>query len=79
MLLKSFDLKYEVPSRKYFSQTALPALYATTQETVSNELEEVKGGGHFAATTVCGPVLPVSHILVTLFISSGSYAVIACK
>ena len=50
-LLKSFDSKYEVPSRKYFSQTALPALYAKTQETVSNELEEVKGGGYFAATT----------------------------
>ena len=50
-LLKSFDSKYEVPSRKYFSQTALPALYAKTQETVSNELEEVRGGGYFAATT----------------------------
>ena len=31
---------------------------------------------------ICGPVLPVSHILVTLFILStttGSYAVVACK
>ena len=31
---------------------------------------------------ICGSVLPVSHILVTLFISStttGSYAVVACK
>ena len=37
MLLKSFDLKYEVPSRKYFSQTALPALYAKIREEVSNE------------------------------------------
>ena len=50
-LLKSFDLKYEVPSRKYFSQTALPVLYAETQETVSNKLEEVRGGGYFAVTT----------------------------
>ena len=44
-------MKYEVPSQKYFSQSALPVLYAKTQETVSNKLEEVKGGGYFAATT----------------------------
>ena len=50
-LLKSFDSKYEVPSRKYFSQTALPALYAKTREAVSNELDEVRSGGYFAATT----------------------------
>ena len=52
MLLKSFDPKYEVPSRKYFFQTALPALYAKTWDTVTNELEGVKGGGYFVATTV---------------------------
>ena len=51
MLLNSFNSKYEVPSRKYFSQTAPPTPYAKTQETVSNELEEVKRGGYFAATT----------------------------
>ena len=50
-LLKSFDLKYEVPNQKYFSQTALPKLYTKTREIVSNELEEVKGGGYVAATT----------------------------
>ena len=50
-LLKSFDLKYEVPSWKHFSQTALPVQYVNTQETVSKELEEVKGGGYFAAIT----------------------------
>jgi len=35
-LLESFDSKHEVPSRKYFYQTALPALYTKAQETVSN-------------------------------------------
>ena len=81
-LLKSFNSKYEVPSQKYFSQTALPALYAKTRETVSNELEEVKEEDTLQLPQICGPVLPVSHILVTLFISStttGSYAVVACK
>ena len=49
-LLKSFDSKYEAPSQKYFSQTALPALYAKTRDEVSSELEEVRGA-YFAATT----------------------------
>ena len=40
-----------MPSQIYFSQIALPALYAKTRETVSNELEELKGGGYFVATT----------------------------
>ena len=45
-LLNSFHLKYEVPSQKYFSQTA------KTREAVSNKLEQVNGGGgYFAVTT----------------------------
>ena len=51
VLLEWFDSKYELPSRKYFSQTALPALYAKTREAVNKELEEVKEAGYFAATT----------------------------
>ena len=31
-LLKAFDSRYRIPSRKYFSQTALPSLYSTTKE-----------------------------------------------
>ena len=50
-LLERFDSKYELPSQKYFSQTALPALYAKTREAVNKELEEVKEAGYFAATT----------------------------
>ena len=44
-LLERFNSKYELPSQKYSSQTALPALYAKTREA-----EEVKEAGYFAAT-----------------------------
>lgn len=50
-LLKTLDPKYELPSRKYFSQTALPALYTKTQDSVRRELEDIKTTGYFAATT----------------------------
>jgi len=29
-LSRAFDLQYQLPSRKYFSNTAIPALYAST-------------------------------------------------
>jgi len=48
-LLETFDSKYKMPSCKYFSQTALPALHNKTRETVNKESEEVKE--YFAATT----------------------------
>ena len=47
-LLKEFDSRYQIPSRKYFSQTALPSLYSTTKEKVTGELKQVK---FFSATT----------------------------
>ena len=50
-LLKQFELKYEMLHQKYFSKTALPALYAKTQEVVNKGLEEVKEKGYFAAIT----------------------------
>lgn len=37
-----------MPSRNYFSRTALPALYSETRATVETELQDVT---HFAATT----------------------------
>jgi len=46
--LKAFDSRYQIPSRKYFSQTALPSLYSTTKEKVTGELKQVK---FFSATT----------------------------
>ena len=38
-LLKAFDSCYQIPSRKHFSQTALPSLYSTTKEKVAGELK----------------------------------------
>ena len=46
-LLKAFDSQYQLPNRKYFTNTAIPALYASTQEKVSNS---ISGAKYFAAT-----------------------------
>ena len=42
------DPQYEVPSRKYFSRTALPSLYAETRERVTKELQEAE---YYSVTT----------------------------
>ena len=47
-MLCTFDAQYDLPGRKYFSETAIPALYASTREKVSADL---KGAEYFAATT----------------------------
>ncbi len=47
-MLKSFDSQYQLPSRKYFSETAIPKLYNQEKERVVAELSLVKS---FAATT----------------------------
>ena len=47
-LLSVFDKKYELPGRKYFSQTAIPSLYCTTREKVEAELQSIE---FFSATT----------------------------
>lgn len=47
-MLKKFDSRYELPSRKYFFETAIPALYNREREKVVNELSNLK---YFAATT----------------------------
>ena len=47
-LLNSLDPRYEVPSRSYFSRTALPTLYASTRDKVKQELSKVE---YFSATT----------------------------
>ena len=46
-LLHSFDSQYELPSRKYFSKTAIPKLYAKNREIVEEELKSVD---YFSAT-----------------------------
>ena len=47
-LIKVLDSKYELPGRKYFSQVAIPKLYAETKELVAGQLCDVK---FFSATT----------------------------
>ena len=47
-MLKCFDSQYQLPSRKYFSETAIPKLYNEVKERVVADLSQVK---HFAATT----------------------------
>ena len=47
-LLKDFDPRYQLPSRKYFSQQAIPKLYNETREKIIQQLESVE---FFSATT----------------------------
>ncbi|XP_038591229.1 E3 SUMO-protein ligase ZBED1-like [Micropterus salmoides] len=47
-LIKTLDPRYELPSRKYFSEVALPKLYNITREKVSRELGELS---FYSATT----------------------------
>lgn len=47
-MLKSFDGRYELPSRSYFSRTAIPDLYISVREEVKKEIVPVQ---YFAATT----------------------------
>ena len=37
-MVRKLDPQYKVTSRKYFSKTGLPSLYAETHERVSKEL-----------------------------------------
>ena len=47
-LISTLDKQYELPSRKYFTKTAIPALYNTTRDRVAAEINNVK---YFSATT----------------------------
>ena len=47
-MLSVFDKKYDLPCRKYISNTAIPKLYSSTKEVLEQELKEVE---FFAATT----------------------------
>ncbi|KAL7857228.1 hypothetical protein SRHO_G00161270 [Serrasalmus rhombeus] len=48
-MLKVLDQKYALPSRKYFSEVALPHLYNSTRQRITRELEE--DVSYYAATT----------------------------
>ncbi len=47
-LVSTFDSHYDLPSRSYFSRTALPELYAEVRDKVKAELEPIT---YFSATT----------------------------
>ena len=47
-MLNTFDKQYELPGRKYFPQTAVPALYSKEKDEVQRELQEIS---NFALTT----------------------------
>lgn len=47
-LLRAFDARYQLPSRSYFSRTAIPGLYESVRVKVKKDLEEVF---FFSATT----------------------------
>jgi hypothetical protein len=47
-LLKDFDPKYQLPSRKYFSQQAIPKLYNETRESILQQLQSTE---FFSATS----------------------------
>ena len=47
-LVRTFDSQYHLPNRKYFSNTAIPTLYASTRDKVSDSISIAK---HYAATT----------------------------
>ncbi|XP_022042867.1 E3 SUMO-protein ligase ZBED1-like [Acanthochromis polyacanthus] len=47
-MLSVLDARYTVPSRKYFSDVALPQLYNTTRQKINRELKDID---FYAATT----------------------------
>ncbi|GAA6096348.1 zinc finger BED domain-containing protein 1-like, partial [Tachysurus ichikawai] len=47
-MIRAIDPRYEVPSRKYFTETGMPKLYAELRENVEKELCDLK---YFATTT----------------------------
>ena len=47
-LLRTLDRRYAIPSRTYFSQVAIPQLYAECKEKVQTELRDVE---YYATTT----------------------------
>ena len=58
-LLTTFDSRYQLASRSYFSRTAIPALYAQVRERIHGQLRHAK---YFSATTDLGSSLTVEHI-----------------
>ena len=78
-ILDSFDPRYQLPSRKHFSKTAIPALFNTTQLALASMLQEVK---YFSSTTdlwssVC--TQPYLSYTVHYITKTGNYRIKVCK
>ena len=71
-MLHEFDGRYTLPSRSYFSRTAIPNLYTSTRDVVSREVQNVL---YFSATTDLWSSVGLSLTLVllcTLLMKSGN-------
>ena len=79
-LVRSFDKRYELPDRSYFSRTALPALYAKVRSDVKTDLESAS---YFAATSDLwssnGTLVPYISYTVHFFNETGSFEIDAFK
>ena len=49
-ILAEFDKRYEPPSHKYISKTAIPRVYNNTKQKVVSDLSRME---YFSATTDC--------------------------
>lgn len=62
-VLKTMDLRHELPSRSYFLREALPQMYTEVRQTLADRLANVS---HFALTSdmwssrTCGPYMSVT-------------------
>ena len=62
-LLKTMDPRYELPSRNYFAQEALPQMYTEVRQSLADQLANVT---HFALTSdmwssrTCEPFMSVT-------------------
>ena len=78
-MLKKFDAQYEVPSRKYFSGTAIPTMYSQVRDKVVEELSNMT---IMLPLLIFGLVKLVTHICATqctLLMINGTSNVDVCK
>ena len=62
-MLHKIDLRYTVPSRKYFSKTALPSLYTATRDKISDSMRSLE---YYSITTDMWSSERWSHIYCSL-------------
>ena len=64
-MLSTFDNRYQLPNRKYMSNTAIPSLYLSVKDKVADELKEMV---FFREQLIFGRVVEWYHIWGLLFI-----------